>query len=223
MREHTDRATIRWYTAGPHPNGLHADKGGLWIIDQGDNKLYEHAYDDGRVLRSLDTEADRASGLTWDGQYAWIASTYNCLLLKIDPKTGKTIARFDTPGAGVVPWRPGSSQRTGAHGLEWKDGYLWVATPPSGTIYQVDPSDGHAVRSFKAPGYRPHGLAWQGGDLWCVETNDRAFYRYNVDTGEVLEKIIVDGPEPHGMTIHDGLFWYCDAETHAVATVPLPH
>ena len=75
---------------------------------------------------------------------------------------------------------------------------------------------------FQGAGIPPHGLAWQDGDLWCVETNDRAFYRYELETGEAVEKIVVDGPEPHGMTIHDGQFWYCDADSKAIATVPLP-
>ncbi len=222
MLDHTAKATVRWQTDGPHPNGLHAAPHGLWIIDQGDNRLYEQDYADGQVRRSLPTSADRSSGLTWDGTYAWIASTYNCLLLKVDPETGKTVQEFDTPGAGVVPWGKPGQPRTGAHGLEWRDGTLWVATPPSGTIYQVNPADGSVIRSFKAPGFRPHGLAWQGDDLWCVETNERAFYRYHIAGGEIVEKLNVDGPVPHGMTIHDGAFWYCDADTREVATVPLP-
>jgi len=221
MLEQSARATIRWKTAGAHPNGLHAAPDGLWVIDQADNNLYEHSYEDGRVLRTIHTEADRASGLTWDGEYVWIASTYNCLLLKVERHTGNTILAFETPGAGVVPWGKPGQPRTGAHGLEWRDGSLWLATPPSGTMYQMDPSDGHVIRSFLGPGFRPHGLAWQEDDLWCVETNLRAFFRYRIDLGEAVEKLTIDGPEPHGMTIHDGHFWYCDANTREVATVPL--
>lgn len=222
MKTSMAQAQSRWQTAGPHPNGLHAAPDALWIIDQGDGRLYAHHYDTGDVLQAIPTDADKASGLTFDGTNFWIASTYNCLLLKVDQQ-GKTLASFDTPGAGVVPWRTGTDQpRTGAHGLEWRDGHLWVATPPSGTIYEVDPTDGHVIRSFRGPGFRPHGIAWQGDDLWCVETNDRALYRYRIATGEAIERLNIDGPIPHGMTIHDGQFWYCDADTRSVATLPLP-
>ena len=53
-------------------------------------------------------------------------------ILKLDPGTGKTLAELETPGAGVVASRQDAPDaiRTGAHGLEWVDGKLWVATPP---------------------------------------------------------------------------------------------
>ena len=74
------------------------------------------------------TDSDRGSGITHTGTNLWLASTYSCEILSIDPENGKTFASFDTPGAG----------QTGAHGLEWRDNKLWVAVPPSATIYQVD-------------------------------------------------------------------------------------
>src|SRR4051812_12112909 len=52
---------------GSQPNGLQATNEGLWIIDQAKgNKAYLVAYDDGRVLRSFETETDRSSGLTFE-------------------------------------------------------------------------------------------------------------------------------------------------------------
>ena len=45
---------------GPKPNGLQATKDGLWVMDQGEgNRAYLVGYEDGRVLRALDTEAER--------------------------------------------------------------------------------------------------------------------------------------------------------------------
>jgi outer membrane protein assembly factor BamB len=222
MQERTVRARTLWKTPGPQPNGLQAAEDGLWVLDQGDDKIYVLDYDTGRPLKVLECESVKGSGITLEGGHVWLASTYDCQIIKADRETGATIAKFDTPGAGVVPWATNPNQpRTGAHGLEWRDGTLWVATPPSGTIYVMDPTDGHVIRSFKAAGYRPHGLAWQDGYLWCVETNDRALYKHDPETGEMLEKVVIDGPEPHGMTIRDGVFWYCDAHTCEVAVVEL--
>jgi glutamine cyclotransferase len=190
------------------------------MLDQGDDKIYVLDYETGKPLRVLESESVKGSGITLEGDHVWLASTYDRTIIKADRATGKTLAKFDTPGAGVVPWATKPDQpATGAHGLEWRDGQLWIATPPSGTIYVMDPTNGQVIRSFKAPGYRPHGLAWEGDYLWCVETNDRAFYKYDPQTGEALEKIVVDGPEPHGMTRHNGAFWYCDAHTCEVAVV----
>lgn len=201
-------------TPGPHPNGMQATPEGIWILDQHTNLLQFVSYT-GDLLHTLETASDRGSGVTFDGEALWLASTYDCKLLRVHPETGATLAAYETPGAA----------QTGAHGLEWRDGFLWIATPPAATVYQVDVANGFQIaQSFPAPGNRPHGIAWQGDDLWCVETNHRVFYRLDAQTGATLDKIALpdDAPEPHGMTIWGGSFWYCDANTSTVARFPLP-
>lgn len=199
---------------GPHPNGLQATSAGLWVLDQETNQAHL-LDDDGRVLRTLATASDRGSGITDDGDALWVASTYSCELLRIDRASGATLARYPSPGA----------EKTGSHGLEWRDGKLWVATPPSATVYQLDPANGCAVlHSFAAPGNRPHGLGWRGDELWVVETNHRAVYCYDPATGQVRFKLALpdDAPEPHGMTIRGDDLWYCDANTCAICRLTLP-
>jgi len=184
-------------TPGPHPNGLQATAQGIWCIDQHTNRLQLMDFANGAVIVDLATESDRGSGVTDDGDTLWIASTYNCKILQVERHTGATLSEFASPGANV----------TGSHGLEWRDGKLWAATPPSATIYQLNPSDGSIIKSFPAPGKRPHGLAWRGEELWCVETNDRAIYCYDYTNGEIRFKLQLpaEAPEPHGMTI-----WFAD-------------
>lgn len=212
-----DAASIAtlYSTPGPHPNGLQATAQGLWCLDQHTNRLQLLDYATGAVLVDLATESDRGSGVTDDGTTLWLSSTYNCKILNVDRNTGATIAEYATPGA----------EKTGAHGLEWRDGKLWVATPPAATFYQLDPADNCTViQSFPAPGNRPHGLAWHGDDLWLVETNHRAIYCYNYTNGEIRGKLQLpaDAPEPHGMTIWEGNFLYCDADAHIICSVPVP-
>ena len=205
-------------TPGPHPNGLQAALDGLWVIDQGDNHVYRLSYRDGSVLARMKTDADRASGITLGGGYMWIASTYNCKILKLDSKTGKTLVELETPGAGTTAWQQDNPNaiRTGAHGLEWVDGKLWIATPPSQTLYQLEPSTWEVLRSFKTPGTRPHGLAWDSGYLWLADTTMEEVHKIDTRTGGVVETIKDVKPAPHGMTIHQGMLWYCDAETRVV-------
>ena len=212
------------------------------------------------VLRALDTEADRASGITFDGEAIWIASTYSREIIRADAMTCKTIARYFTPGAGVIyrmtgdppvrtsplasavgtPLRQrqdaqqgegqgqgpaprvggfhqgqvlgGQAPGTGAHGLEWRDGKLWVAVPPSRTIYRVNPKDWIVEHKFSTVGNRPHGIGWEGKYLWCTDSNLNAFFKHNVVNGEILEKIQLTDtdPLPHGMSIYEGILWYCD-------------
>lgn len=191
---------------GPHPNGLQATTEGLWILDQSDNRVSCHEYRDGKTLRIFETESDRGSGITHSGTHLWVSSTYSCETLKIDPETGKTIDRYATPGA----------QKTGAHGLEWRDDELWMSSPPDATIYRIDPYEWTVLQSFPAPGDRPHGIAWENGNLWCVETSRRSVFMYNVQTGEQVDRLDVEGPEPHGFTLWQGEVWLVDATTGAV-------
>jgi streptogramin lyase len=212
-----DPVTIQtlYLAPGPHPNGLQATPQGLWCLDQHTNRLQLLDYATGNVLVDLATASDRGSGVTDDGATLWIASTYNCKILNVDRHTGDTLAEYATPGAA----------KTGAHGLEWRDGKLWVATPPSATVYQLDPANNCVViRSFPAPGNRPHGLAWHGEEMWLVETNHRAIYCYDYNSGTIRAKLQLpeSAPEPHGMTIWQDDFYYCDAETHVICRLPVP-
>ncbi len=223
---------IAFDTPGPKPNGLQATDEGLWILDQGDNRAYLVDYSSGRLLRQIDTETKAGSGITFDGTALWTASTYSREIIRIDPADGRTLAKHDSPGSGVVAWTqsrrsplapppprtaqaavpPASRNATGAHGMEWRDGRLWVAVPPAQMIYRIDPDGFRIEKKFATAGDRPHGLGWDGRWLWCAESNDNAFYRFDPESGDFDAKIqLADtDPLPHGMTIRDGWMWYCD-------------
>jgi hypothetical protein len=224
------RVETAFKSPGPKPNGLQATSAGLWILDQGDNRAYLVDYQGGKVLRSLETDSKAGSGITFDGEAIWLASTYSREIIRADAKTGKTIAKHATPGAGPVKWTaanarrsplappapPGSDaparQATGAHGLEWKDGRLWIAVPPAQTIYRVNPDGFKVEHQFATAGDRPHGLGWEGNWLWCADSNLNAFHRHDPKTGAIGSRIqLADrDPLPHGMTIWQGWMWYCD-------------
>ncbi len=204
---------------GEMPNGLQAVDDGLWILDQVDpNKAHKVRYEDGSVLKEIQTESVHGSGITYGDGALWIASTFGLTTLKVDPDTGKTLATYGTPGIGEIKWGDRRGRKSGAHGLEWVDGKYWIAVPPPVRIYQIEPETGKVLHSFAAPGTRPHGIAWHEGYLWCVESNDRAIYKMDSTSGELLSKIQLseDDPEPHGMTMLDGVFWYCDASSRWV-------
>lgn len=228
------RIEFAFKTPGSAPNGLQATSEGLWILDQATNRVALVRYEDGRVLRQFDTETDRGSGITFDGSALWIASTYNRLLVRVDAQTGRTLKKFPSPGSGVVKWGPRSAhpEPTGAHGLEWRRGELWVAVPPAMRIFVVNPEDGNPQRSFPAPGVRPHGIGWDpDGSLWCAESIYRSFFKMDPASGRILSQVILPPEEPlvggvvqvpHGMTVWKGNFWFSVAETGEVYRVPLP-
>ena len=212
-------------TPGPKPNGLQATAEGLWIMDQGDNHVYLVDYNSGRVLRDLPTEADKASGITHDGEALWLASTYSRELIRSNAKTGATIQKHFTPGAGVIyrmtgdapgrrsplapappaatapPPSPPAKKKlnttgTGAHGLEWRDRKLWVAVPPSRMVYRIDPKSWTVEHAFPTAGNRPHGIGWEGRSLWVTDSNLNAFFKHDPETGAIEEKIQLADSDP---------------------------
>ena len=211
---------VLYKTPGPQPNGLQAAPDGLWYIDQGNDRVYRLDYETGRTLFEAQTTTDRSSGITIGGGFLWIASTYNSKIARLDIQTAETIEEYDSPGRGLVAWRdPGTDPReTGAHGLEWRDGRLYVASPPSQHVHVVDTATWEHVHRFRAPGIRVHGLAWaDDGTLWIADTTAGTVSRVDTEDGRVLDAFRVEAPvEVHGLTIHEGVLWFCDAETRDI-------
>ena len=153
---------------GPKPNGLQAADDGLWYIDQGNDNVYKLDWQTGETLFEAPTETVHSSGITLDDDgNVWIASTYSCDIFVVDRETGATIDKFPSPGAGINATREHfdesegrAAQPTGDHGLEWKDGHIYIASPPSQFVHVVDASTWTEVHRFKAPGYRVHGIAF---------------------------------------------------------------
>jgi hypothetical protein len=202
------------------PNDLQFVADGLWVLDQVDpNKAFKVRPDDGVILQELQTESIHGSGITYGFSALWIASTKMIdpatppRTLKVDPKTGKTLKSWVTPGSGLYGKITPRSTVSGAHGLKWVDGKYWMAVPASGKLFVMEPETGEIVRSIPAPGVRTHGLAWDNGFLWCVESDGRAIYKLDPKDGTPLAKIQLtkDDPEPHGLDISKGALWYCDA------------
>jgi len=93
---------ILFKSPGTHPNGLQATPDGLWCIDQADHKIHRLDYQSGEVLFVAQTDTVHSSGITLGGGYLWIASTYENKIAQLDPTTGATIAKHDSPGSGIV-------------------------------------------------------------------------------------------------------------------------
>jgi hypothetical protein len=209
------------------PNDLQfvAERGegvGLWVLDQVDpNKAFKVRPEDGSIIQELQTESIHGSGITYGNGALWIASTKMAdpkmppRTLKVDPKTGRTLKSWVTPGSGLYGKITPASTVSGAHGLKWVDGKYWMAVPASGKLFLMEPESGEIVRSIPAPGVRTHGLAWDNGFLWCVESDGRVIYKLDPGDGRQLARIQLakTDPEPHGLDINNGVLWYCDASS----------
>jgi len=210
------------------PNDLQfAPNGELWILDQKDpNTVFTVDPKSGKVLSSVVTESIHGSGITY-GDNAWFITstkvvTGNPSTLKVDPKTGKTLKKWETPGFGIYgayltrERKPGELPlESGGHGVKWAGkGQYWLATPAGGKLYLINAETGTVARSIQAPTIRTHGIALDGNHIWCVGSDEAEIYKLQMSDGAIVGRIVLDkvnDPSLHGLDIKDGVLWYCDA------------
>ncbi len=191
---------------GPKPNGLQATKEGLWIMDQGDGgRISLVSYQDGKVIREFNTEADRASGITFDGEALWVGSTYNRLILRIDAMTGKTIKEHFTPGAGVIYQMVGDPPARSSP----------LAAAPANPPQKKQGQNGTQRWPARSPGTGAHGQEWRDGKLWMAVPPARTIFRMNPETWVVEQKFATAANRPHGIGWEDKWLWCTDSNMNA--------
>ena len=100
---------ILFKAPGLSGNGMQVTDEGIWTIDiagsRGDTpgrcKVYLSSFD-GKLVRELAPEGTGPSGMGHDGKSIWIGSTYSREIIRADAKTGETMEKHFTPGAGVI-------------------------------------------------------------------------------------------------------------------------
>ena len=219
MAKYTATVEKRFKSPGPQPNGLQAAEDGLWCIDQVNLKVHKMDWETGEVLHEFDTETEHSSGITLGDGAVWITSTYTLDVVKINPENGDTLARYPDPGVGLISGREGvaNAKETGSHGIEWRDGKVYVAGPPSQKVHIMDAKTWEEVGSFATGGLRVHGIGWaNNGMLWVSDTSAGTVLLMDPERdGRVYDVFRVEEPdEVHGMTVREnGEIWYCDATT----------
>src|SRR5581483_9977309 len=165
-----------WKAPEAHPNALQATREGLWVGDQVTDHAYLLDWKTGEMLHKVETESSNTSGIAYGGGFLWMgangpvkkvpgwrparpADAKDGEVLKVDPETGKTIARYPIPGGG------------GVHGVTWAENSLWVATLALKKLTQVDVNF-KILRSIPVTLDRTHGFAWDNGYFWCLFSND---------------------------------------------------
>ena len=211
----------KFMAPGPMPNGLRAADDGLWYIDQSDDHIAKLNWQTGEAISEAPTESVHSGGITVsDDGNVWVSSAYTCEIFCVDRETGDTIEKFPSPGAGVIstfehlePSAGRVAEPTGDHGLEWRDGHIYIASPPSQHIHVVEAATWKEVHRFKTPGYRPHGIAFaeEEGHMWVSDTSFGVVSRLRIEDGRCYDVFRVPHPlQVHGMTIKDNQLWYTD-------------
>lgn len=196
-----------------HPNAMEAASDGLWIGEQTTDRAHLMSWK-GKLLRTIETESSNTSGIAYGGGYLWMAANGKAIgraakptdattgeVVKVDPATGRTVARYPIPGGG------------GVHGLEFSEGTLWMTSLKLQKLSQVDPADFRLLHQIPVHLGRAHGLAWDHGAIWCMHSTDRIIHKLDAKDGHILETIALSpqDPDPHGMCLYKGHLYYCDA------------
>ncbi len=210
---------------GLSANGMQCTDEGIWTIDvagsrtdtPGRCKVYLSGYD-GKLLRELAPEGIGPSGIgvDADNKTIWIGSTYSREIIRADAKTGRTVEKHFTPGAGVIyrmtsdiPPRPdtyGRSVRSRATAGQPQSAAAQNAPAASA----VRTSDGLGVGRGgdvpnnpgpPAPGTGAHGIQTQFGALWVAVPPARMIYRIDPKTWTVEHMFPTVGYRPHGVGI----------------------
>jgi hypothetical protein len=222
------KVEILFTAPGLSGNGMQCTEEGIWTIDiagsrtdtPGRCKVYLSSYE-GKLIREIAPEGTGPSGIGFDGKNVWIASTYSREIIAADAKTGETVSKHFTPGAGViyrrttdVPARPdtyGQKARAAAAAARGE-------TLPErgagrggrgggrgqGTSDGLGVGRGGAVPGNPgppAPGTGAHGIQVQDGKLWVAVPPGRMIYRIDPATWTVEHMFPTTGFRPHGIGI----------------------
>jgi glutamine cyclotransferase len=126
----------------------------------------------GRTVRTIDVPAQ--AGTAFDGKHFFQIAAE--LIRKIDAKTGAVLATIPAP--------------SGAAGLAWAEGSLWVGQHKERKIHRIDPETGAILRTIESNRFVT-GITWVDGEMWHGTWEDDASEIRRVDprTGEVLETL----------------------------------
>jgi streptogramin lyase len=219
------------------PNGMQVTDEGLWVADQITDRaaLVDVTRNSGYygtpfLIREIPSECSNTSGLTYGEGALWFAANGSAHLfrearpwdaqkelgevLKVDPQSGETLARYPVPGGG------------GIHGIEYdryEPGVLWITTLKSQTLTKMRTADWSIQHVIPLPYQRAHGVVRVEDGLWVVHTANRVIVKLDPESGVELDRIEVPEPhpEPHCLTRFGEDLLYCDASSGWLAEITL--
>jgi len=93
-------------------------------------------------------------------------------LLKIDPKTGQTVASVEYPwGIGSITTSPTA---------------VWIAARRRARIQRVDPTTGELVKTLQIGRSRSTDIVYRAGSLWLATPDDNTVYKVSTRTGDAI-------------------------------------
>ncbi len=132
----------------------------------------------------------------------------------------------DLDGNAVWTYDPKTGAPTGLAGTDqdpfvglYEGGKLWITSPITGRLYEVDPNKRMQVGSFKV-GPRTHALFVVAGAraLWISNAASDQLARFDLDKREVVDTIAV-GHTPGGVVAAFGSIWVANYDDNSLSRV----
>ena len=144
------------------------------------------------------------SGLADAFGSVWSPSCKDHAVTRIDPTTGKVIAK--------IPVEPANSEG----GITSGDGSVWIVTKPS-TLVRIDPSTNAVVKSYPLPSESQNPL-FSDGFIWVSSYGHDQLLKVDPASGTVLVAIPV-GPKPRFLAAGAGSIWTLNQGDGSVSRV----
>lgn len=150
--------------------GVSFDGANVWFASGRQLNAFDPA--SGRTVRTIDVPAQ--AGTAFDGKHFFQIAAE--VIRKVDAKTGAVLATIPAP--------------SGAAGLAWAEGSLWVGQHKERKIHRIDPETGAILRTIESNRFVT-GITWVDGEMWHAtwENDASEIRRVDPGTGEVLETL----------------------------------
>ena len=215
------------------PEGIWSDGTTMWVVDDGDGKVYAYnlstkARDSAKDFNTLDAAGnDSPTGIWSDDTTMWVAdySDDKIYAYSMDSKARDSAKDFETPDDA------GNDHPTGI----WSDGTtMWVADYSDEKIYaysmdsraRVSSKDFNTLEDAENEG--PEGIWSDGATMWVVDYSDEKIYAYNLSTKarvsskdfDTLED--ADNESPAGLWSDRTTVWVADSSDSKIYAYNAP-
>jgi hypothetical protein len=130
----------------------------IWYSIYGQGSVYKIKKDGSDNVKAFDTNAEKVSGIVFDGASLWVATQNG---------DNSQIQNYTLAGTPLSDFF--SSPVNDPSGLAFHDGKLWIADPDNARLVKIDLT-GKIEETFTFPGMEPQGLDFDDqGFLWGIE------------------------------------------------------
>lgn len=202
--ENTGKVEVVYKTPHGKPNGMDLTSEGFWVIDQGPESYISLINPTtGALIREFAPEGSQSpSGVCMDGDTCWIGSTYNRLIVACDPRTGKLIGKYSTPGAGQI-YKVKGDQAGPRTPLQAAYPAPPPPPPPPGAPRTTGGRVGAGKQSDTATegpaGTGAHCILVKGNSLYVAVPPARTIYVIDKASWVVQDFFTTAGDRPHDM------------------------